>query len=99
MRLTRRSVYIAAIVLLAVVRWSTLAAILFTDRETSDTVAEIMFGPARLENDFPRLYLPAVDGGVLRFIAGELLWVGVAMAAAFVLVAMVTRSRASHHFL
>lgn len=48
-----------------------------TSPDTSDDVAQILFGPARLGNDFPRLILPAAgygEFGVARFIAGEAAW-------------------------
>lgn len=87
---------VAFVLLLAAIRWSILAAILFTDPETSDTVAHLMFGPARLHNDDPHLFLPAIglrEFHLLRFVAGELFWAGVAAAAAFVLASIVRQAR------
>lgn len=76
---------------LLLVRWAILGALLFSEPETTDTLAGILFGPARFANDFPRLFLPAIDRGVLRLLGGELLWLGVSAAVAFV-----TRGRSGY---
>ena len=80
--------------LMAALRWGILAAILFSDPETSDTIAAVMFGPARLANDFPRFFLPAIGLGTfrpLRFLLGELFWVAVPAAAAYAVAAIFRR--------
>lgn len=80
---------------LLTVRWAMLGALLLTGPETADTIAGILFGPARLANDFPRLFLPAIDRGVLRFAGGELLWLVVSAIVAFVARSVWSRRRAS----
>lgn len=83
--------YLFAVLLLIAIRWGAFCALLFTNPETADTIAEVLFGPARLANDFPRLFLPAIDQGVLRFVGGELLWLAVSAAAGFTLRAILRR--------
>ena len=84
----------ALTLLLMAFRWSILAAILFTEPKTSDTIAELLFGPARLTNDFPRFFLPAIGLGefhLLRFLGGELFWIAVVAVPAYALVVLLRR--------
>lgn len=91
---------VAFVLLQAATRWSILAAILFTEPETSDTVAHLLFGPARLHNEDPHLFLPAIglrEFHLLRFVAGELFWAGAAAAAALVLATIVRHARGNRN--
>jgi hypothetical protein len=85
---------VAITLLQAAIRWSIWAAIVLTEPKTSDTVAHLMFGPARIANDFPRFFLPAIGLGdfhPLRFALGELFWAAAASAAAYAVAAVFRR--------
>jgi hypothetical protein len=86
-----RRFVIAAAVAFFVLRWIAWGVLVFATPEVADDAAVILFGPARLGNDFPKLLLPAAGFGAfqpLRFLAGEAGW-----AAVVVLVVWLARRR------
>lgn len=89
----RTRIVLIVVLLLTAARWGTLAALVYSSPETADDEAHLLFGPARLANDFPRLYLPALESGLARFVFGELLWIAVGAAAGFVLASIVRSAR------
>jgi hypothetical protein len=92
----RQRFMIVAIALVIATRWLTLAALLRADPETADRFAQLLFGPARLEQSFARVFLPALSAGAPTLVAREVAWCAVAALAGLAIASLLQSHRAAN---